>query len=344
MNRIISIQKGLEPPEHEAHLFGCCTCETHIKSPSITEMALAAKPHRWKDMREEHKAAFTDYMGLVTAKEIDMLALLRLPQIDSVRSHVLEGSGRQVGAFEFTDRMRSGLRRIFDEWIVDLFGTEKKVVGRKADDEMPLFRHHSDRAFVIGVDHTKKDIVDGLPEGYPADLVVGIMADPEEHYYKAMLETAAKRIKTQVAKDNLKQVISALIDMANNGEYPINVARYLHKKVGEGASWYWLRIARSEAVLASNAAHNAMAEKNKTNFEKWSAAPSACPICMHFAGKTWRRGEGPEPVSSTHPHCCCTRIPLYSWDGTIQERHTRDPYTDRYTRNEIEEFLNERHG
>ena len=336
MLRKISIIRGLEPPvEEAAKLFNFCGCGH--KAPSLTEMALAAKPHRWKELREEQKAAFADYMQLVTEYEKDMLSLLRLPKIEVVREYVLTGEGDETGKFAFDKRMNDGIQRIIAEWMSSLFGKRKKIVGLKADDDFPVFDQHAGRAYVIGAERTKKELIAQLPEGMPEEYVAGIMLDPEERYYKAMVTTAMKNVKRRFEKDVYKQLVNALVDMANNGEYPLKVARYLHKKF-EGEAWYWNRLARSEAVLATNAAHNAMAEKNKTNFEQWSSAPNACPICAHFHGQVWKRGEGPEPVASTHPHCGCSRVPLYSWGGAVQEPFNRDPYEERYTPDELAFF------
>ena len=335
--RHISITKGLEPPADEAvkfFAFGCCD---HHKQPSITELALAAKPHRWKEVREEQREAFADYMLLVTEYEVDMLALLRLPKIEAVREYVLTGEGNETGQFVFDKRMKDGIARIIAEWMSSLFGKRKKIVGLKADDDFPVFDQHAGRAYIIGVERTKKELIAQLPEGLPDEAVAGIILDPEERYYKAMVTTAMKNVRRRFEKDTYKQLVNALVDMAKNGDYPLKVARYLHKKF-EGEAWYWNRLARSEAVLATNAAHNAMAEKNKTNFEQWSAAPNACPICAHFHGQVWKRGEGPEPVASTHPHCGCTRIPLYSWGGAVQDPFNRDPYEERYTPDELAFF------
>jgi very-short-patch-repair endonuclease len=312
--RNISITKGLEPPADEAakfFAFGCCD---HHKQPSITEMALAAKPHRWKELRDEQKEAFADYMQLVTEYEKDMLSLLRLPKIEVVREYVLTGEGNETGQFVFDRRMNDGISRIIAEWMDALFGKRKKIVGLKADDDFPVFDQHAGRAYVIGVERTKKEMIAQLPDGMPEEYVAGIMLDPEERYYKAMITTAMKNVKRRFEKDVYKQLVSALVDMAQNGEYPLKVARYLHKKF-EGEAWYWNRLARSEAVLATNAAHNAMAEKNKTAFEQWASAPNACPICAHFHGQTWKRGEGPEPVASTHPHCFEKYTPVYTLTG-----------------------------
>jgi len=37
-------------------------------------------------------------------------------------------------------------------------------------------------------------------------------------------------------------------------------------------------------------------------------------------------------------NCGCTRIPLYGWDGPVQEPFNRDPYEDRYTPDELAFF------
>jgi len=133
--------------------------------------------------------------------------------------------------------------------------------------------------------------------------------------------------------------------MSYNGRWPIEVGRKLHDIIGEGAAWYWQRIARSEATLAAGLAFDKMAAENGTNFEEWSAGTGCCIICAWLDGKVWRRGEGPHPVSDTHPHCMCARIATYARGGThgrLEPRYDRpSPYDQPWSKEELQRIRDE---
>lgn len=354
--RTISITKGCEPPIAEAAKFfsfcSCGHCGTKAANhPSLTELALAAKPHRWPDMRREQKALFDACAHELTAAETDILKLLELPDIDTVRRAAITGEKPGAGKFELTRAKEQGLARIIQEWTERLIGTEmadKNTAGlilRKDGDhlsaELPLYQHHALIAYLISAKHAKDDILRHLPKEIDPSLIAMILPDPDERYFKGMVEVGGTRIKAELSRKHLDKVLPGIRQMARDGFWPIDVGLFLHQWIGEGDAWWWLRIARSECILAGNAGFNAMCDANGLRYEKWSSAPNACDICHYLHGRVWRRGEGPEPVSSTHPHCCCSRIALYEAAGRIEEKWTRDPYAAPYSREEIERMRTE---
>jgi hypothetical protein len=143
------------------------------------------------------------------------------------------------------------------------------------------------------------------------------------------------RIKTRLALDYIKEVLAELKNMAQAGTNPLEVGRRLHRLIGEGSSWYWNRLARSESVLAINSAFMSNARAFKVPYQTWSASTTACDICTAFDGRSWRLGDGPEPVLDSHPSCQCALLTTYLTDDPIQSEWTREtPYDRPYTREE----------
>lgn len=333
-SRILSVKMGLMPPDHEALSCYLCGHEHHgHKGPTQTEIELAARKHRWKDMQQLQARYFKDLAARVTEYETDILEMLELPDIETVRRAAQGANVSEGGSFSWTDTKKEKYFRVLNLWFEDVTGEKYQ----KDATESGILQTYSEESLLIGLNHTLREIRRNYPFD-PADLFV---ARPEQYseYLRAMNQDALKRVKTKFAQLHRKEVVALLEKMAGNGEWPIRVGKELHKTIGEGHLWYWNRIARSESVLALNVAYNVQSNTNGVNYDKWSAAPGACPICTAFTGNVWRRGEGPEPVSSTHPHCGCTRIPLFEWAGNVREPWTREtPYDNPYTTEELDAF------
>lgn len=46
-----------------------------------------------------------------------------------------------------------------------------------------------------------------------------------------------------------------------------------------------------------------------------------CATCQALNGRMWPRGEGPQPVIDTHPHCRCMRVAISGrFSGRRRER------------------------
>ena len=336
--KFLSYQLGLIPPESECKIFNFCGCTHHKgESPSTVEQYLASRQHRWKEIRELQADFFKSIASKITDYETDLLKLLRLPAIEVVRQSIIEDDIERTGKFEYTDNMDAGLKRIFKEWETDFIGgIDLKIIKTEEEETQSLFKWFMRLGFVIGFNKIKKLIRAILPDGFSPDFLDRFIANLQNPYFMQMLLNGATRIKSKIAVDNLQRVRRILKVMAKRGDYPLDVARYLHKRIGEGDLWYWLRIARSEAVMAADSAFDDIAKKAGINYERWSAAANACPICSQFDGQVWELSEGPRPVSDTHPHCCCFRMPLYEWRGNIHETWNRpSPYDVPYSENEL---------
>jgi len=339
--REASIILGMVPPKGAAH----CSCQIRYGkyfNPSIEELAIASRRNRWEDLAKVQEAFFSAAMQKVSEYEEKMLEALGLPDLNDVRvSIIAEIPPRlQQGRFVFNDTKKRKVEALVKQWILDLFGDEKYI---KTPDQSDLFDfgkweaifiQFMMRAFKVGADHAFESIKNSIPPG----LVLSyIFPDPEGNYVRALLRDAGKRIRTELAINNMDILFAELAEMANNGEWPITVGRRLHNIVGEGEAWYWNRITRSEAVLAAGAAFDAMAAGNGAKYETWSTAPDGCIICQFFDGKMWKLGDGPHPVQDNHPHCGCSRIASWEPMAKVQDRWTRPtPYDQPYKPEELD--------
>lgn len=331
--RTTSIKYGLILGDHDS----ACTC----KKPSLHEMELATHKHRWPEMRKIQKDAFDSYMDFVTEYEIDILRLFELPEIDDVRKSVIGVPIDIEGTFSIKDGQIKQYKRIINNWAVDILG--KKLFDRaktkEVEDMEGTYPFYEAMAFNLTAQKTLENALRTAPDWMDKDKLKALiqLASTQDEYYNGVLTQGGTRIKTRLALNHIKEVLEALREMARTGTNPLEVGRWLHKTIGEGSSWYWNRLARSESVLASNAAFFSNAERFKVPYQEWSASSTACEICAAFDGKTWRIGQGPEPVLSTHPHCMCNLSTIYVTEDNTQSPWTRaTPYDKPYTREERE--------
>jgi len=330
--RDICIEKGMISPED--NLCGCGYAHAHIssKGPSVDELLFASRKHRNPKMANLHSRFFKALMERTSFYEARILTELGLPDINAVRRSIITGAQPEgVEPFHYQDTMALRVKAIIKDWLEDLLSPDYAKTKGITQDVLRIkwiIIRFMLEAFGIEADD-QYDAIDALDEGTIVSLV---MPDPNKEYFEAMLRDAGSRITTEMALSKMDKVRDALIDMSLKGKWPIEVGRKLHDLIGEGNAWYWLRIARSEATLAANTAFDAMTRENGTNFEEWDAGPGCCIICAWLDGKVWRTGEGPEPVSDTHPHCMCARIATYGrggHSGELQPRWDRpEPYKD----------------
>ena len=337
--RKASIMAGLVPPDVQAAM---CGCSGEHKTVSISQMITSMRPHRWREMRALQKRTFIEMMELTTKYEERILKALGLPDINTVRAFALGLADGEPGVFRFAGGMQE-VAELVNKWMYELLGPE--LSQRKtpfADMDFTRFKFLFIRfmmeAFDIGARRVYNDLKAQVDD---AGILLFIAADPNRDYLRAMLQEGASRITTEIAVNRLDEVRKELVAMAAKGEWPIKVARRLHDIIGEGAAWYWRRIAQSEATLAVNQAFNHMARDNGAGFEEWDAGPNCCVICAYLDGKAWRVGEGPEPGTSTHPHCGCARVAVYKAGRPVQDRwFRRPPYGDGngWTQEELQAF------
>lgn len=311
-----------------------------IESPSELEIELSQRKHRWSEMNNTLDKFFKATAKTIVGAEIDSLKVFGLPNIDEIRkSFDPDFIEPKLPLLTFTSKQFDAHKRVTEEIQQVFIGDSKLKLKQYNMTNLSIFDYYLLESFGISAKHVFEDLKKELPPNLDTDDFerTVILPQIENQYLRATIKEAGKKIKTQLAQKHFTELKDNLIQMAKEGKSPYQIGRLLHKSTGEGELWYWNRITRSEAILACNAGFKAQGEAAGCEFEEWSAAANACPICQAFHGRMWKFGEGPEPVSDSHPHCLCHKIARYiqgqrpvqdSWDEP-------SPYDQSYTSDEL---------
>jgi len=313
-----------------------------VDAPSIVELELSSRTHRWKEIRSLMTDFFNATMQLVTDAEVDILQALNLPSIEEVRSSVVTGNvPDDETKWQFTQNMARDYRDILERWQYRFIGDPviqeiKQVDEGETEEEArrnSVYTFYLLAAVGAATPAFKKLFKRRLPDEMPADLVdnVDIMPTLDNPYLSAIQREGMKRVKRKFSRSSYDKAMRQLERMAREGRNPLEVGRWIHKNVGEGQGWYWNRITRSESALATNVVYNEMADRTGVLYDEWSGSPNMCRICAMFDGQIWKRGESPEPVTDSHPHCLCILVP--NWvepeDKPVRQRWDRESPYDR---------------
>lgn len=328
---------------------GDCTCHEKAPKPGPHELELMSRQDRSPKRRKLMAEFFRAVAKQITAFEKDVLSIWGLPDIDIVRQAAIQGVDPDD---EEPWKYPTGAYNLYKHRVVelgyeilgrDLFDEIKAVGEKQANLIEGTYPYYEFNAFTIGVDETIDQMLQDIDP---------VLVNPDElnkrrakitrenPYYTQTVKQGGKRIKTSLATDYMDDVMQALKRMSKNGKGPIAAGRELHDLVGEGKLWYWMRITRSESVLGINAGFNYLQEKYQVPYQRWSAGPGACEVCTYFGRQgmnIWPRGEGPEPVTSSHPHCLCALESVWVTKETPQPAWGRpNPYDQPYTARERE--------
>ena len=315
MFRKESIILGLEPPGEHAIFCGCGHCKSD--SPTLAELSLASSAHPWKEVRELQADFFNATIDLVSKYEQQALDIFGMPKIETVREAAITGDTDYAGTFTITPQQSGRYRKMLSEWQYELIADKELLKQDEQEDEQSaVYNWYMLQAFVIGLNRTKKQALLNIPADLkPYIEAINIVPDANNRYLQAVKRDGLKRIKIKLSKTQKDYVLSQLRIMAREGHNPLYAARWMHREF-EGNAWYWNRLARSESVLALNSSYDDWSDQAHVLYDVWSTGGSnPCPVCLSLDGQMWKRGEGPEPVGSTHPHCCCTRVAQWIAQG-----------------------------
>ena len=353
-----SILTGLIPPENEC-------CHLHLihdvaKPPSLAETDLARRPHIWKEINALETKFFGDTSELLAETIQDIFALLGLPPIEEVRRSIRTGEiPTKQKKFEFPEEKKEAYNRIWQDFQQSFIGDRNlaldMVIQSQSDydiEDMPIYKYYLFNAFSIGLGKTLTQIKKALKvfltslglrgielkKTYEKILAKQVIPNINDPYFQALVNQGLSRVKSKIAVNNIGKVKQILMQMLGQGKGTMDVARYLHREIGEGDLWYWLRLVRSEIALAVNAAFRAQGEAMGLKYEQWRAQSNCCAICAAFDGQVWEFGAGPEPVASTHPNCYCVRVGYFTQPPghPVLEAYKRSPYENPYSADEAE--------
>lgn len=301
-----SIIAGLVVPDTESHFH----TKINAATPSLSEMELLSKPYPDKQLAKMANSLFRDLLDKVTEYEADLLRLYRLPNLDRVRASF---QTKAADVWEYDDMSEPALKRILDNWQTDLMG--KKNSDNESSAEKAILAFWLFSMFSYGLKKFYDLIFKSLP-GWkdPGSFKLPVPSSTDDNYLKIM-QSAFVRLQEKLGTAYYRLLTSTLPEMAQRELTALQIAQWLHLNVGEGQSWWWLRTVRSEMQLQLNAAYNRMADTAGVPYDRWVAFPNCCDICAGLNGQIWKRDEGPQPVTDTHPNCRCEREPVWNVTG-----------------------------
>jgi len=323
-------------PEMSKDEFNLFIIKEVADSPTSAELLLASKQHRWLDMQRVINEFFKSISNEIDKTEIDVMKLWGLPDNDELVRYLNGYEPTSEPIFKYTTKQFNAYKRIVAQLQFQFIGSDK-LLKKQSNvlDDLPIYQYSQLQGFSVGQKHSIDQVRKALEKDLPPDIskeeveaILMNIAIPQlsNQYLIDIIKNGTKRIKTELALNYIKEVHRALIEMSRDGKSIYQVATYLHKKFG-GRKWYWLRICRTEPVLAYVGAFNQVAKLSKIRYVKWSATGAACDFCASLNGRYWRFGHNPEPGQNSHPHCQCILVPYYLAPQAIMDNWTRpSPY------------------
>lgn len=316
----------------------------NISNYSLPECCIkaASEKHRLPYSAKAQKE-LTDFIKkeLIEAEK-KALKLFKLPNINQVELFLSGKIQDGPGPVEINEMHRQGLHDIVSEIQLAIIGDyvvkkifDSKKTGKWGSSMFSVFAGHIGNVF----DRIKRVFTGDK------DKFNNRRYDPlfNDDIFQKILGQGIDRIKNKLYIDNYKECIEEMLQGVMSNQTPLKIASILHSRFG-GALWQWESIVTSEITLVMNESFKLQARAAGVNYEVWSAAAGACPICAALDGKKWKLNEGPEPVTSTHPRCACYKYGIFLPGETpIQERWSRrSPYGsgNGWTREEIENLPN----
>ena len=305
-------------------------------APTLQELDMAARAHQWREVQRHMRRTLKAFVREVTEAEVEWLAILDLPPIEAVREAVAEEAKRAAG-----ERVKQGpadgpfdrvgplsaekrrlLSRVFDEWAEDMAGP------------LGVYRTRAVEAYAIGIAHAHVNIQNEARRAgaiqFLTELPPSLVADAARPAVRRFLERGEALVRHEVSVRYAAEAADEILRGFTEGAGPLEVAKRLHRRVGEGQAWHWNRLARTETAAAVDMGAEDQLKAAKVPYERWRATLGRCPICAALDGKVWAQGEGPRVVWDTHPHCLCVRVPVIRLgrDDVVQGRFPRRAIPD----------------
>jgi len=285
---------------------------------------LITRNHRVKDINDITKEYFNIFMDIVEKNEIDLLKALSLPGINKIRADYNKKGvdSPYVAPENYEMKVDNVLGSWFDDIIKD----------------PDVYKRMMTLGLAVGLSDTQKLILEHAPESMTEQIEVNAIyaGTNSEGFITRLLSQGSDRINKKLLVDYKKIIDDTIINgIAENVSY-MDIAKTLHRKVGEGAAWDWARFVRSEITLAFGRGYDLQADKQGIIYDMWSATATACKICSPLDGQVWMRGKGPRPVEDTHPNCYCIRIPQFTTEKPVQHDWDAPPVYNKGLKYEIE--------
>ncbi|MDH5185239.1 MAG: hypothetical protein OEX12_15265 [Gammaproteobacteria bacterium] len=136
-----------------------------------------------------------------------------------------------------------------------------------------------------------------------------IEAEAREAIRTAMVKNGLAQVTDTTVRAYADDIVQALADGAYDGMNPTDVARALRKRF-DAHDYDWERLAQSEIAKANSQGKLDEYADQEISRYHIKRAGGACPICIGLEQNgPYTVGEGPVPVTDSHPFCRCTVIP-----------------------------------
>lgn len=142
-----------------------------------------------------------------------------------------------------------------------------------------------------------------IPGATPIDITEAIVA--------SLRSNGMARVTNTLARSFRERIINVLVAGVYNGLAAAVVARQLRREFDLG-DYDWQRLVASELAAAHGEAKVRQMAANGIEQYDWSTAgdDSVCAICAgHRDGGPYAIGQGPLPMTDSHPLCRCSVIP-----------------------------------
>lgn len=212
--------------------------------------------------------------------------------------------------------------RVFAEWAGSLTG-EGLPAAELID---AIYPAHTVRGMATGTTHAHEQLAAMVrPAG--VELAPRIPLGTNMEFVRGFVKRGQKLITNKLTV-TFKETSKAILKQGlSEGRSGYQIGYQLWDKIGHGADWHWDRLARSELSMAHNLGSYAEGVNQGCEYEKWLTAGGACELCAGYEGQVWKLGQGPRPVSDTHPNCQCDLQTLWVYEGNVMGQHDQQvPY------------------
>lgn len=219
--------------------------------------------------------------------------------------------------------LKKAWRRLQDDTLAAL--NLPKAKGAKGEDDLLFIfdpatlrpeLERLGREFVANAGSADGELVSAMVDAYLVGVARAITELDAEAITQEVRDQAADwmaergmvLVTDATARAFTDDILKLLQDGTLDGLNPKEVASTLRQRF-EAHNYDWERLARSEMAEAQVTGKLEMYTREGIEQYDWKRAGGACPICVDLeAGSPYTVGEGPRPMSSSHPNCRCTIV------------------------------------
>ncbi len=299
--------------------------------------------HRWPGLNKILDKYAGILVKLCSDYQGEIFKALGIPSSEKIRQSLMDHDNEPGSAFTWTPDKDRKYRDLIASWELEVLGVNLSRKGVSLR-ERGVFVNLLDSVTDLALAQILREALADAPDWVDAEELERTRLRLAERGAEVLLTEVTRhggeRIKTRFAQKYMSEIRAVLSEWAVTGRGVMDVGRELWAVIGEGTSWYWNMVARSEGILAVNAGWDASVKAYGIPYERWVATEGCCEVCSMLDGEEWVAGEGPDPCSDTHPNCLCAKVPVWVGEENPRDKWDREsPYDMPWTDDEIEEQL-----